>query len=670
MPKTPFYITTAIDYPNAKPHIGHAYEKIIADMIARWHMLKGDDVFFLTGTDEHGQKIEKTAKEKGKEPRVFVDELSEDFKKAWAGLNIQYSEFIRTTQKRHVKTAREIFAKVFAKGLIYKGTYRGLYCTGCEAFYTDKDLVDGVCPIHQRKAEEVSEESYFFKLGEFQAQLIQHIEGHPEFIRPESRKNEILSRLKEPLRDLSVSRVSLKWGIPLEQDKKHTMYVWFDALTNYLSGVSYPTRKFQKYWPASCQMIGKDITWFHTVIWPIILLAAELALPKTVYSHGFLTVNGQKISKSIGNVVDPLEVAKKFGADPIRYYLAREIPAGEDGDFSESVLIDHNNAELADALGNLLQRTSVLIHKNFQGNIPICGKITDKEKELESAIPDMAKLNELMDKYEWHHVVELIWNYINRCNKYVNDTEPWKQTSDPDRLATILYTLVEHLRIISILVWPIIPGSAEKIASQIGQPLGKFKDVKFRKTTKGTVSQPQILFKKVEKEGVQSVVTKPKEPAGPVDPFAKLNLKVAKVEFVENHPNADKLYVLKLDAGSEKRQLVAGMKQFYKPEELVGKHIVFISNLKPAQLRGVESQGMMLAGEKDGKVLVLEAHGSIPGESVFVEGIPIEQGQITIDDFQKVVLTTLDKNVVYQGKVLTTKSGTVRVDLPNDAKIR
>ena len=657
MPKETYYITTAIDYPNAKPHIGHAYEKIVGDFLARWHKLNGDDVFFLTGTDEHGQKIEKTAKEAGKTPKQFVDEMSGHFKQLCEKLNICNNSFIRTTDKKHVKTCTEIWTKVFDKGLIYKGTYSGLYCTGCEAFYTEKDVPDGLCPTHQKPVENLSEESYFFKLGEFQQKIIQHIEQYPDFIQPDARRNEISNRLKEPLKDLSVSRTTFKWGIPVPQDKKHVIYVWFDALLNYLSGIAYPTTKYQKYWPAKCHLIGKDIIWFHTVIWPAILFAADIQLPKTVYCHGFLTVNGQKMSKSLGNVIDPIYIIDAYGADPLRYALLREVPAGEDGDFSEKTLIDRNNSDLADTLGNLLQRASVLIQKNFHNHIPICGPLTDKEKELEAAIPDIQKLNELVANYKWHHVVEQIWNYVGRCNKYVNDTEPWKQTNNPERLGTILYTLAEHLRIISILVWPIIPASAEKIAEQIGQPIGKFKDAKLKKTTKGDLAQPEILFKKLEKKTE--------------DPFSILNLRVAHIQKAEPHPNADKLYVLTLDVGQdEARQLVAGIRAHYKPEQLVGKHIIFISNLKPAMLRGVQSQGMMLAAEKDGIVKVLEAPNAHAGDQVFVEGITPKTEEITIEDFQKIILTTKNKSAVYGDKQLKTHKGTVVVDLPDGAKIR
>jgi len=656
MPKKTYYITTAIHYTNAPPHVGHAYEGAVTDLLARWHELNGEDVFFLTGVDTHGQKNEKAAKKAGKPAKEFVAEMSALFEELCKKLNMRNNSFIRTTDKKHVKTATEIWNKVFEKKLIYKGSYTGLYCTNCEAFYTDKDLDKGFCPTHKKPVEKISEESYFFKMSQFQEQLIKHITQHPDFIQPESKRNEILNRLQEPLRDLSVTRVTTKWGVPVPQDKKHVMYVWFDALINYLTGVSYPTTKYEKYWPANCHIIGRDITWFHVVIWPTILMAAEIPLPKTIFSHGFLTVNGQKMSKTLGNVIDPLYLADTYGADSLRYTLLREVPAGEDGDFSEEALISRNNSDLADTLGNLLQRTSVLVKKNFRGLIPICGPLTKQEKELENAIPDIAKLNELMQNYKWHHVVEQIWNYIGRCNKYINDTEPWKQV-DPERLGTILYTSIEHLRIISILIWPIIPGSAEKLACQIGQPIGKLKDAKFKKTTKGEVIGPEILFKKQEK----SIE----------DPFSKLNLKIGHIKQVEPHPNADKLYLLTLDVGTdETRQLVAGMKPFYKIDELVGKHIVFVSNLKPATIRGVQSNGMMLAAEKDGVVKVLEAPEAHAGDQVVVEGVTPKTEQITIEAFQKIKLTTKDKTAVYADKPLKTHKGKVIVDMPDGAKIR
>jgi len=648
-----YYITTAIDYPNTKPHIGHAYEKVLADALARWHRLKGDDVFYLTGVDEHGQKIEKAAEAAGKSPQEFVDEQVKFFIAMNKALNVSYSRFVRTTEKEHEKVCLEIFEKVKSKGLIYKGEYEGLYCVGCEAFYTEKDLEDGKCPYHKKAPDKIKTESYFFKMSEFQDRLVKHIQNNPEFIQPETRRNEILSRLKEPLRDLSISRTNFKWGIPIPGDPKHVLYVWFDALLNYLSGINYPGAEFKKYWPANCQQIGKDIIWFHTVIWPSILLAADIPLPKTVFVHGFLTVDGMKMSKSLGNVLDPVELVEDYGADKLRYYLLRDVNPKEDGDISIPKLIERTNADLADALGNLLQRATVMTHKYCAGKIPAFDELSPRDEKLNACIPDVQKLGELIEKCRCDEVLKQIFSYVHECNAYINDTQPWK--AEEKRRNQILYILVEHLRIISVLIAPFIPEAAEHISKQIGQKLGQLKDVKFKKNTKGELLKAEILFKKDEM---------PEE-----DPFSILNLKVAEIKKVEEHPEAEKLYVLEIDAG-EKRQLVAGLKPYLKPEELLGKKIIIVSNLKPAKLRGIESQGMLLAADVGEKVRVLEASNSAPGEQVFVEGIKPKSAQIKYDDFAKLKITIKDKIAVYAGKPLKTSKEEVVADIEDDAKVR
>ncbi|MBW3019465.1 methionine--tRNA ligase [Candidatus Woesearchaeota archaeon] len=645
-----YYITTAIDYPNALPHIGHAYEKVLADALARWNRLAGKDVFFLTGVDEHGQKIEKAAEASGKKPKAFVNEMVKHFIKMNDVLEVSYDRFIRTTEEEHEKIALAIFDKVKSKGLIYKGEYEGLYCVGCEAFYTEKDLVDGKCPFHNKEPDKIKTESYFFKLSEFQDRLIKHIKDNPEFIQPETRRNEILSRLKEPLRDLSISRTNFKWGISVPGDPKHVLYVWFDALLNYLSGIDYPGAKFKKFWPADCQQIGKDIIWFHTVIWPAILMAAEIPLPKQIFVHGFLTVNGMKMSKSLGNVLDPVGLAKDYGADKVRYYLLREVNPKEDGDISIPKLIERTNADLADALGNLLQRTVVMTHKYFDGKIPECSADTDLIAEM----PKIEELSELMANCLVNRCAERIWEFIAACNRYINETEPWK-VKDKKKLGTIIYTLIESLRNIAILVSAFIPESAEQISKQIGQKLGRLQDVEFRKNTKGKIPEAKILFQKSEM---------PTE-----DPFSSLNLKVAEVKKVKDHPEAEKLYILEVDVG-EKRQLVAGLKPYMKPEELLGKKIVMVTNLKPAKLRGIESNGMLLAADKGDKVRVLEVLKGKPGEQVFVEGIKPKSSQIKYDDFAKIKMTVKDKKAVYGNKPLRTEKENVVVDIGDGAKIR
>jgi methionyl-tRNA synthetase len=657
MAKKTFYITTAIDYPNGPPHIGHLYEKTIADALARWHRLLEEDVFFLTGTDEHGKKIYKTAKEKGLEPMQLIEKNVKIFQELCKKANVSNNRFIRTTEKEHEKVCQEIFLKLKENGDIYKDSYEGLYCTGCERYYTERELEDGLCPVHKKKPEKVKEETYFFKMSKYQDKLVKHIQQHPDFIQPESRRNEIINRLKEPLRDLSISRpvTSLPWGVPVPGDKDHVLYVWLDALLNYISGIDYPGANFKKYWPANVHIIGKDILWFHTVIWPCELMSAGIELPKTVQAHGFVNLGGEKLSKSRGIVVDPIKLLEEYGTDPLRYFFLKEIPAGEDGNFSYEALVERSNSDLADVLGNLLQRVTVLTHKNFEGEIPKPGKFEKVDEELIKESEIFEEVNDLMQKYEWNRAVDRIWNFIRACNKYINDTEPWKLKEDKERLGTVLYVLTECLRIISIYIYPIMPETGEKAAKQIGQKLGTFKDVKFTKTTKGKIPQPEILFKKFEiKEE---------------DPFTKVNLKVAEITEVKEHPEADKLYVMQINLGKERRQLVAGLKPYFKPEELKGKHIVVVTNLKPAKLKGIESAGMLLAAELKKQVALVEAPKSEPGEQVFVEGIEPGEGQITIKDFQQIQMTTKNHNVTYRKQPLKTKKEEIQAKIGDNAKV-
>ncbi len=483
-----FYITTAIDYVNAPPHIGHAYEKICADVIARWHRLKGEKVYFLTGTDENAQKNEQAAKEAKIETKKFVDQNSKLFEELCKKLNLSNDDFIRTTQARHTKVAQEIFKKVFDKGDIYKGNYEGYYCQGCEAFITEKELVDGKCPEHNKEPEWLKEESYFFKLSKYQDKVLKLIETNT-FILPQKRRNEMISRLKsEGLKDLSVSRTNLDWGITTPIDKKHKIYVWFDALINYVSALGYPDEKpYKEFWPADCHYIGKGINWFHTIIWPAMLMSAGIPLPKTVYVHGYITLNGKKISKSLGNVIDPIFLIDKYEIDPIRYAIIRDIPHGEDGDFSEKSLINRNNNELANDLGNLLSRTLTLIEKNFNSEIP------ESKSELTF---DIEKIDKLMQNYELDKALAEIWKFVNKCNKYINDKKPW-EIKDKKELEKILYTLADSLRIISILLHPFIPETSEKINKQLNIQLGTLKDCKPNLLKKTKIKKGEHLFKKI-----------------------------------------------------------------------------------------------------------------------------------------------------------------------------
>ncbi len=630
---------------------------MLADAIARWHRLAGEDVHFLCGLDEHGQKLERSAKAAGKEPQAFVDEQTSFFTEAAKALNVSYSDFIRTSESRHVTIVQDLFEELLKQGDIYLGTYQGKYCTGCEAFFTDKDLVEGKCPVHKRELETVKEESYFFKLAKYQDQLTKHITSHPDFILPKKKRDEILNHIKEGLHDISVSRTSVGWGIPVRSNPKHTIYVWIDALPNYITALGGPKGKlFKKYWPADVHIVGKDIARFHAVIWPALLFALNLELPKSVYTHGFINFGGEKLSKSTGVHADPLEIVDKYGSDAFRYYVLREIPAGEDGDFTEENLVTRANGDLADGIGNLLNRVSTLVHSHFASKIPKPSTFQAVDNDLiaQSAITN--DVDTLMRKYEWHKAVEKVWDFIRYCNRYLSFTTPWKHTEDKERLATVLYSLVESLRIIAILSSPFIPTTSEKVATQLGQKITSLNDAVFKKTTTGTLAPAKPVFLKLEfvKE----------------DPFAKINLKVGEIKDVQNHPNADKLYVLQIHLGNEHRQLVAGIKAYYKPEELKGKKVIVVTNLKPAQLRGVESQGMLLAAEKKGVVKVLDPGNVSVGEQVFVDGITPKTEQITIEDFSKITLTTKSKKVVYGSFELKTRHGNVTCDIDDGAKIK
>jgi len=459
-----FYITTAIDYPNAEPHIGHAYQKVIADALARWHKIKGKEVFFLTGTDEHGKKIQESAKNFKKEPKEFVDELSQKFKEAWKSLNIKYDRFIRTTDKDHEKIVQKIIKKCEKKGDIYKGFYEGWYCTGCEAYYTEKDLIDGKCPLHNKPLEKLKEESYFFKLSKYQKFLLELYKKNPNFILPKERRNEIINRVKEGLNDLSISRTSFDWGITFPSDKKHVVYVWFDALFNYYTATREKGK--EKFWPADLQLLGKDNSWFHCVYWPAFLKSAEIELPKTIFVHGFLTFNGQKISKSLGNAISPKKLVDKYGTDAVRYYLIRHIPFGQDGDFSEQILVDRYNNELANKLGNLVSRVSGLIEKNGIEKTP--NKLIKKLKERE--------INKLIEKYEFDKALNEIFAFIDICNEYVQNKKPW-ETKDKK----VLYELKESILKIAELLSPFIPESSEKIIKQFNATKIKKGEILFKK---------------------------------------------------------------------------------------------------------------------------------------------------------------------------------------------
>ncbi|MFH1592252.1 MAG: methionine--tRNA ligase [Candidatus Woesearchaeota archaeon] len=487
--KEKFYITTAIDYVNSPhPHQGHAYEKICADVLARWHRLLGREVFFLTGTDENAQKNSKAAKEAKIPVRDFVDQNAAQFKKLCKKLNISNDRFIRTTEEEHIKASQEIFKKVYDKGDIYKGTYDGYYCNGCEAFLTEKDLVNGKCPEHKTKPDWLKEESYFFKMEKYKDELLKLLESK-SFVLPEHYRNEVLKRVKEEgLKDLSVSRVNLDWGIPVPFDKKHKIYVWFDALINYLSGIGYPKKDYEKLWPADIHLIGKGINWFHSVIFQIMLISAGIKNSKTILVHGYINLEGKKMSKSQGKFIDPFEICEKYGTDPLRYFLIREIPFGEDGEFSEDALKRRLNNELANDLGNLLSRTLSMVEKYFNGRIP------KGKNELSF---NVNKIKKFIDEYELHTALSEIWKYVKEINKYLNEKKPWENEKERD---TILYTALDSLRIVSILLYPFIPGSIDKINRSLGIKLGTLNDCKPDLLESGKIKIPEPLFKKIEED--------------------------------------------------------------------------------------------------------------------------------------------------------------------------
>ncbi|MFP4082860.1 MAG: methionine--tRNA ligase [Candidatus Aminicenantes bacterium] len=627
--KKTFYVTTPIYYVNDIPHIGHAYTTIIADTIARFQRLLGKEVFFLTGTDEHGQKVEKAASEKGITPISLADQVAERFKRLWKDLNISYDFFIRTTQPIHEKGVQKIFQKLKDKGDIYKGIYKGWYCVSDEYFLPEDVPVeqDGykICPDCGGKASLVSEECYFFKLSAYTDRLLDFYDKNPCFVRPPSRMNEVVSFVRQGLKDLSITRTTIEWGIPVPDDPSHTIYVWFDALYNYLTGVGFRWNQtlFKKFWPANIHLIGKDILRFHAVYWPAFLMAAEFSLPQTVFGHGWWLKDEAKISKSKGNVLDPYLILDAFGTDPLRYFLLREVSLGLDGNFSHQGFVHRINSDLANDLGNLIQRTLTMIH-NYSG-----GKIEEREaeeKQDRKLVQEFERLKKrVLDHYQDYAInraLEEIWAYINTVNKYLADNEPWKIAKDQSqrkRLARILYQAAAAIRAIGYLLYPVIPESAEKIWRLLGEkkPIEKklYSELKFAEFLPSKkIEKPKPLFPRINlKDFLQEELRLP-QPA-PVkkeeemdsisfDDFMKMDLRVGEILEAEKVEGTQKLIKLQVDIGTEKKTMVAGIADVYSPQDLVGKKLVVIANLKPAVIRGIESQGMILAAEVEGKATI------------------------------------------------------------------
>lgn len=624
--KKTFYITTPIYYPSDKLHIGHSYTTVAADAAARFKRLTGYDVFFLTGTDEHGQKIERIAKEKGMQPKDYVDEIVDWIKDLWNTLDVSYDDFIRTTDERHVKSVQKIFKKLYDQGDIYKGIYEGWYCTPCESFWTERQLDNGNCPDCGRPVELIKEEAYFFRLSKYQDRMIKYIEENPDFIQPASRRNEMINNFLKPgLEDLCVSRTSFKWGIPVDFDSDHVIYVWIDALSNYITALGFLSdddEKYSKYWPADVHLVGKEIVRFHTIIWPIMLMALGQPLPKKVFGHGWLILEGGKMSKSKGNVVDPKVLVEKYGVDAIRYFLLREIPFGADGVFSNKALIDRINFDLANDLGNLVNRTLAMIERYFDGIIPEpgeTGKFDEELKEMALKVPHTVE--GLMNNLQFSSALSEIWKLISRTNKYIDETTPWILAKDKEkrgRLATVLYNLAESIRIISVLISPFMPNTPPKIWYQMGlkdSNLQTWESIQtWGKLSAGTkINKGDPIFPRIEAEDdLKEADEKEDKDAEPkkeamitIDEFARMDLRVARVLEAEKVEKTDKLLKLILDVGGEKRQVVSGIAKHYLPEELIGKNVILVANLKPAKLKGIESKGMILAVSKEGELSLL-----------------------------------------------------------------
>lgn len=646
MEKKPFYITTPIYYPSGNPHIGHCYTTVACDSIARYKRMQGYDVMFLTGTDEHGQKIEQKAAEKGVTPKQYVDEIVEIFKKLWSYMNVSYDRYIRTTDDYHIESVQKIFKELYDRGYIYKGEYSGKYCTPCESFWTESQLVDGKCPECGRDVIEAKEEAYFFKMSPF-ADRIEKLLTETDYLRPKTRATELVNNFIKPgLEDLCVSRTSFKWGIPVSFDEKHVVYVWIDALSNYITALGYMNdhyNDYDKYWPADVHMVAKDIMRFHAIIWPAMLMALDLPLPKHLAVHGWITFNGQKMSKSLGNVVDPFVLGERYGADAIRYHILREMALGSDSSFSNEIMINRINSDLANGLGNLISRTVAMVLKYFDGTLPTEKQSGDFDEELIKTVTGLrAAVDEAVENTQLNVALAEIFKAVSAANKYIDDTAPWvlaKDEANKPRLAAVLYNLLEAIRIITTLLSCFMPTTMPKAWEQIGaaaddityENAAKFGVLPANVTVhKGDVLFPRIdVEKEIDELNALIAANAPKTDAADedkanllpisetigIDDFCKVDLRVAEVKECEKVPKAKKLLKLQLDDGFGTRQVVSGIAKWYAPEDLIGKKVIVVANLSPAKLCGVESQGMIVAADVGEDARVIFVDKDIPNGS-------------------------------------------------------
>jgi methionyl-tRNA synthetase len=626
--KIKYYVTTPIYYVNDKPHIGHAYTTILADVLARFHRFEGHDTFFLTGLDEHGQKVQQAAEERGISPQEHCDDMAPRFLELWEKLHIEYDDFIRTTEQRHEKVVQDILQKVYDSRDIYFDEYGGYYCVGCERFYTKKELEDGKCPQHQKEVQFITEKNYFFRMSKYQQQLIDHIQKNPDFLRPSHRRNEILGFLRQPLEDLCISRPKsrLSWGIELPFDKDYVTYVWFDALLNYITAPGYGAdeKSFTKWWSACVHLIGKDILMTHAVYWPTMLMSAEIDLPQTIFAHGWWLMEESKMSKSLGNIINPLELIDRFGVDPVRYYLMREMVLGQDANFTMESFTRRYNSDLANDFGNLLSRVSTLIGKNFDGIVPEPGQLTDADMVIKrGAEATIIKVKQLINDMHINEGIEEILQFIRSVNRYMEQQAPWKLVkTDKDAGGRVLYTAGEGLRIGAVMLSAVMPNRTNTVLETLGRASSSLEWGALK--TGAVIKRHPPLFPRIdiEKE-VKSAASPPKAKA-PVnvisyDDFDKVELKTARVLEAEKVKGADKLLKLQIEVGAEQRQIVAGIAEYYRPDELIGKMIVVVANLQPATIRGIESNGMLLAASigKELTLITLESKDLPSGIRVF-----------------------------------------------------